>query len=588
MIAECDVASDYQGMVREDEVPRRTPDRVGEIEEMPAAPLPEGWEEITDPTSGRAYYCNGLTGVTTWDRPASEEARPVDDVGASRELPLDEQVATLEETAHGEEEVVQHQEGIEGSGSEFVVEAEVPPAEEVEPSLPENWQEMQDPSSGRAYYFNSATQETTWDRPGVDPSAVETSESQADGPVDTAPPEDTEQLVAPEEITHREEKVVQHQDGTEENESELVDEAEETPAEDAADTAEPSLPENWQEMQDPSSGRAYYFNSATQETTWDRPGVELSAVETSESRADPAGSVEHVETAADRSEAASTTESSQDKAVVVDPSSENLEDIDESDDTNEQGQEVTESQGSCPDPLPPGWEEMQDPSSGRVYYFNRETNETTWDQPTVEPAPAEEVVDCMAMSDTATEEVEASVQDPSPDDLPDGQAAIHDEPTMVEEPQEEGSERELFPMPSAGVDISDEGSTHPTSAEDDGSASTALPENWSAVTDPNSMRTYYYNSVTNETTWDFPAQLSTEDGALDGGAVEEVTGKVVNPVQSNDVVADVVEADADRAVAGEEVDDAGVAAEPMPSVIEDVSPPGKAKRYLLLSNFDAF
>eukprot|EP00928_Gymnodinium_smaydae_P003889 TRINITY_DN11375_c0_g2_i1.p1 TRINITY_DN11375_c0_g2~~TRINITY_DN11375_c0_g2_i1.p1 ORF type:complete len:273 (-),score=32.37 TRINITY_DN11375_c0_g2_i1:148-966(-) len=31
--------------------------------------------------------------------------------------------------------------------------------------------------------------------------------------------------------------------------------------------------------------------------------------------------------------------------------------------------------------LPPGWEQASDPASGRVYYFNRATNQTTWDPP---------------------------------------------------------------------------------------------------------------------------------------------------------------------------------------------------------------
>merc|ERR1719321_32201 len=32
--------------------------------------------------------------------------------------------------------------------------------------------------------------------------------------------------------------------------------------------------------------------------------------------------------------------------------------------------------------LPPGWESATDPSSGKMYYFNRATGETTWTVPT--------------------------------------------------------------------------------------------------------------------------------------------------------------------------------------------------------------
>jgi len=31
--------------------------------------------------------------------------------------------------------------------------------------------------------------------------------------------------------------------------------------------------------------------------------------------------------------------------------------------------------------LPPGWQEVQDPTSGKAYYWNQATNETTWDRP---------------------------------------------------------------------------------------------------------------------------------------------------------------------------------------------------------------
>ncbi|OEU19073.1 hypothetical protein FRACYDRAFT_165441, partial [Fragilariopsis cylindrus CCMP1102] len=71
------------------------------------------------------------------------------------------------------------------------------------------WEEVEDPSSGTVYYYNSETCESSWDRP-----------TSADG----------------------------------ENTGEL--------------------PESWIELEEPTSGQIYYYNSASGETSWERPNAE--------------------------------------------------------------------------------------------------------------------------------------------------------------------------------------------------------------------------------------------------------------------------------------------------------------------------
>lgn len=84
--------------------------------------------------------------------------------------------------------------------------------------------------------------------------------------------------------------------------------------------------------------------------------------------------------------------------------------------------------------LPPGWTEANDPSSGRAYFVNANTGETTWERPKSGP------------------------------------------PVMAALPP---------PGPAGGG---------------------ALPPGWSAQVDPASGRTYYVNSVTGATSWEFPSQ----------------------------------------------------------------------------------
>ncbi|OEU13171.1 hypothetical protein FRACYDRAFT_155497, partial [Fragilariopsis cylindrus CCMP1102] len=74
----------------------------------------------------------------------------------------------------------------------------------------------------------------------------------------------------------------------------------------------------WEEVEDPSSGTVYYYNSETGESSWDRP---TSAVDDNQ---------------------------------------------------------------DIPDPLPECWVETEDESSGKMYYFNSLTGETSWDRPKVE------------------------------------------------------------------------------------------------------------------------------------------------------------------------------------------------------------
>jgi len=83
-----------------------------------AAPLPPGWEQQTDPTSGKPYWCNRSTGESSWTPPAAPAPAPAP--------------------------------------------APVPAAG---PALPQGWETATDPSSGKIYYFNRGTGETKWEPP---------------------------------------------------------------------------------------------------------------------------------------------------------------------------------------------------------------------------------------------------------------------------------------------------------------------------------------------------------------------------------------------------------------------------------------
>jgi cold shock CspA family protein len=135
------------------------------------------------------------------------------------------------------------------------------------PALPPGWEQVMDPASGRPYFCNRATGQTSWTPPG--------------GP---AP--------AP------------------------------APMPGAAPSAG-GLPPGWEQITDPGSGKPYFCNRSTGETSWTPPAMPAAA-----------------------------------PAPAPVPAA-----------------------APAPGGLPHGWETAQDPSSGKTYFFNRTTNETRWDPP---------------------------------------------------------------------------------------------------------------------------------------------------------------------------------------------------------------
>merc|ERR1712151_542385 len=132
-----------------------------------------------------------------------------------------------------------------------------------------------------------------------------------------------------------------------------------------------------------------------------------------------------------------------------------------------------------PGVLPPGWETATDPSSGKMYFFNRSTNETRWDPPPAPAlAPCPGQPPCMGGAPALPPGWE-SAQDPTT-----GKTYFFNRST--------NETRWDFPTPVAAA---------PPAA----APAPALPPGWEQANDPGSGKTYYFNRSTNETRWDRPA-----------------------------------------------------------------------------------
>lgn len=98
---------------------------------------PAFWAEGTDPKSGKIYYYNKKTKVTSWKKPAC--------MGATADKPVAATPATPAAAAS--------------------------PAASGDDNDTANWREATDPKSGKVYWYNKVTKKTTWKNPFNDAAA---------------------------------------------------------------------------------------------------------------------------------------------------------------------------------------------------------------------------------------------------------------------------------------------------------------------------------------------------------------------------------------------------------------------------------
>lgn len=96
---------------------------------LPAQGLPLGWEAALDPNTGRYYYCNRTTGQTQWTPPEGT----TDPTGAGAMAAMASAAAAAAAAPIG--------------------------------ALPAGWEMGTDPASGRQFYFNRGTGQTSWTPP---------------------------------------------------------------------------------------------------------------------------------------------------------------------------------------------------------------------------------------------------------------------------------------------------------------------------------------------------------------------------------------------------------------------------------------
>lgn len=354
-----------------------------------------GWIAKTDPNSGKTYYINKETRATQWSKPddfvddstALSDAKPaVDSVkpSASPALPLSQWSERVDPTS-GKTYYVNREtkQTTWQRPPELDVASVVSPASSTSDS---QWVAKTDPASGKPYYYHKITKQTTWTKP---PELCSSAVSEATG-----------QLV------------------TESNTSLSTAAAIETRAQEASSKDVP-LFGDWVQRMDSVMGVPQYCNLVTKEVTYVKPSLQNPG-------ALPTPSA---------SSANSTTASASPRQDLAVSSS--------------------------------LWVSKVDPASGKTYYYNKETKETSWKNP---------------------------------------HEVLAESATKASAPDATGNS----PVSAPAVNVSKQPAAAKTEPAKPSTAAGATPSVWTRRIDYKTGQYIYFNTQTGETQWTDPNEAHVE------------------------------------------------------------------------------
>jgi hypothetical protein len=375
---------------------------------------------------------------------------------------------------------------------------------------PTDWTEKTDPKTGKVYYFNKTTKQTSW----VRPSESETLRSTP--PPASAPPVQGSEWL--EKLDPKSGKVYYFDKVTKQTSWTKPE------GTDTAFTEAESL-SDWVEKLDPTSGKTYYFNKSTKQTNWVKPGT-TSQAEKTEAHSDWIEKLDR----------------QTNKVYYYNKATKQ---------TSWTKPEVTHADSASAEAAAqPAWLEQVDAATGKVYYLDPVTKQTTWTKPEITSSPTKDTPDRTASTTPQpdggdwVEKIDKTNRKPYYYNKTTGQT------TWTKPAQLVPTGVETDPLPSGWLEKTDivtgqkyylhtltkqpswvrptvtqaENDRATRIAEDGGDerayVTTSIEGRWEKRFEPRSGSFYYFNTKTHETRWDVTASGSTI--AVDVSAVDTV------------------------------------------------------------------
>ena len=146
----------------------------------------------------------------------------------------------------------------------------------------------------------------------------------------------------------------------------------------SSSSSSPPLPKGWKQVLDETTKRYYFWNIATNEVQWTRPGKPSAAEAKSKAAKSSVKSRTRTVSSQQRTPSASPLSATRKSRGVSGASSSLLKS------QNNANGVTRSSRGASNAALPPNWEAVLDDGTRRYYYWNRKTGETSWFKPTAQ------------------------------------------------------------------------------------------------------------------------------------------------------------------------------------------------------------